>query len=341
MLEFLQANSSLPSLHPAIIHFPIVIILFVWLLRVLQLIKPRTEQFRFIADVLIVLAAAGAVAAWLSGREAVNAAGGLSMEAELAVAKHADLAGWATIVLIIAALIPGICSLGRGRTRSIPNNVFCGWVNLAIASFAVLIVGATADLGGSLVYTHGVGVAKQTVAATEGGTTPSGAGNLVETTATAVDFPAGRTDWQYVTNSVMDLAVSGNGLVALPGQWGDSVVESVLDPMDFEGTLTLVHRYLSPTNWEGFEVSTEGTVRLLRSTDAGVEVRDESSLMLFRERFTIRSSAVAEHFKGLVDDDVVAHGHGRSGRAGLAGLLIDGVGNLKIISLTATGTDEH
>ncbi len=341
MLEFLQTQSSLPSLHPAIIHFPIALIALVWLLRLIQVIRPRLKQVKTGADVLIVLAALGGGGAWLSGREAVNLAGGLSIETELAITRHADLAAWAVTALVIAALIPRICALARDRLEHTSKAPLCRWVNLLAASVALVIVGATADLGGALVYTHGVGV-KSRIGSTHGAAAIE-VNNTISTDVVSepLNFPDGRATWQYTTGVPLEISVDGSGLLELPGLWGDSVIESVIDPGEFEGSLTLVHYYSSPTIWEGFEFTTEGTVRLLRATDSGVEVRDETSLMFFRERFSFRSSAVNEHFKGLVDDDVVVHGHGESGPRGRAGLLITGVGHLTIISLEVSGTDNN
>jgi hypothetical protein len=130
-------------------------------------------------------------------------------------------------------------------------------------------------------------------------------------------------------------------LVALPGIWGDSVVEVTIDPQDFEGSLTLVHRYSGPGDWEGFAFTTENSVQLPRYTASELEVRDQSSLLFFREVFTMSSSAVAGHFKGVVSGDVVLHGHGDSGEEGRVGLLIEGVGKLNLSALQASKAESH
>ncbi len=340
MLEFLQANSALPSLHPAIIHFPIALALTAWLLRFGHLIRPRFSRFGEGADLLGALAALGAVAAWLSGRQAANAAGGLPAAAEVVLARHADLAGWTAGLLVLTALVSAIRLVGR-RGGHPGNPRLPVLVNLVTLTVAVGVMGWTADLGGALVYDHGVGVRPASMAAQAPDESRVPGEDASGAATDAVDFPGDRTDWQYVAGEVLNLMVGGTGLVALPDVWGDSVAEVTIDPADFEGTLALVHRYTSPGDWEGFQFTTDGTVRLVRMTSTGLEIRSESSLLFAREKFTMRSSAVAEHFKGLVDNDVVVHGHGESGAVGQVGLLLNGSGNIHILSMTVSSADEH
>ncbi len=342
MLEFLQANSSLPSLHPAIIHFPIALALTALLLRLVQVVKPKLGPAGWSANLLGALAAAGAGAAWLSGRQAANAAGGLSAAAEVALARHADLAGWTAMLLTLAALVPVIWLVGR-RQGQAGDPKLQSLVNLGVLAVAVGVMGWTADLGGALVYDHGVGVR---TAAVQAQPTTSGAGAAgtegAAASTEAVPFPGGRADWEFMPGVELNLAVAGSGLVALPDQWGDSVIEATLEPGDFAGTIALVHRYAGPDDWEGFEFTTDGEVRLVRQTAAGLEVRAKSSLLFAREKFTMRSSAVSGHFKGLVDDDVVVHGHGESPAAtGQVGLLLNVTGSIRLISMTASSADEH
>ena len=329
MLEFLQANSSLPNLHPAIIHFPIALALTAWLLRLVQVARPGLWKSRESANLLGVLAALGAGAAWLSGRQAADAAGSLSAAAELALARHSDLAGWAAGLLAAAAVVPLIWVLARHRGQRLQ-----AWLNLVALTVAVGVVGWTADLGGALVFEHGVGVEKAAA--------PAAVRSVAETTPTAiVAFPGDKSDWEYTPGESLQLSVDGTGLVAIAGQWGDSVVEVEIDPADFEGTLTLVHRYTGPQEWEGFQFATNGAVRLVRQTSAGLDIRAKSSLFFPSETFTMRSAAVSGHFKGLVDGDVVVHGHGESGSVGQAGLLINGTGNLSVTALNASSATEH
>ncbi len=334
MLEFLQTNSALPSLHPAIIHFPIALVFVALFFRVIHFLKPDLRRWSEGADVLGYLAALGAIAAFLSGRQAADSVGGLSASAEVALVRHADMAEWAMVVLVLAALI----------SMALKRIPFSGWLanprfniflKLVVFSVAAVVVTVTADYGGALVYEFGVG-ATTAVPTKIVETNESVAGEV----GSQRKFPNGQQIWDYKSGEILELVVDGSGLISLPGEWGDGVVEVMVDPGDFTGEIALVHRYSSPSSWEGFRFSTDGTLDLLRLGPSGEESRDNSAMLFPKEKFTMRSSAVSGHFKGLVDNEVLVHGHGDSGERGRSGLLVSGKGKLTVLSIKVTEAGE-
>ncbi len=330
MLELLQMNSALPNLHPAIIHFPIAMALVALLCQFIHFLKPDFNFLSDGSDALGGIAALGAVAAFLSGRQAADSVGGLTSSAEQALVRHAEMAEWAMVALVLAALVQMIMRrvsfsgwLAKNRIRSL--------IKLVVLSIAAAVVVITADYGGALVYNHGVGT-KAVIPAMA-----ASAGVSVDRAVNSQrKFPDGQQIWEYREGDILDLVVDGSGLISLPGVVGDGIVEVMIEPGDFTGDITLVHRYETPDFWEGFRFSSDGTMDLLSMSPTGEKNRNQSAMLFPREKFSMRSSAVSGHYKGLVNNEVLVHGHGSSEGIGRSGLLISGKGTIKVFSIIAT-----
>ena len=141
------------QLHPAIVHFPIVLALTVlaidlWSLR-------RNQPLGAVADSLAVGAGLFAGLAAILGDAAAEAAvsGGV---ADTVIETHESLGMLTAAGLILFGLIRG-WSLwrGRGYDGGIRTGVIAGQALL------VILVLATAYYGGQLVYDHGVNVTLQ------------------------------------------------------------------------------------------------------------------------------------------------------------------------------------
>ncbi|MGE5237139.1 MAG: DUF2231 domain-containing protein [Acidobacteriota bacterium] len=138
-------------LHPAIIHFPIVLALVAFLFEALAR-HPRGRSLESAAVVLVVLAALGAVAAVVTGNmahdEAVIPAG-----ARAILEQHEELGEQAMWVLIVLATTRVILAWRRRFTGWLP------WVYLLLAAVAAGMVSYNGRLGGEMVFDHGVGTA--------------------------------------------------------------------------------------------------------------------------------------------------------------------------------------
>ena len=141
---------ELPNIHPLVVHFPIVLLPLALLLDLVALATHRAELHR-VARWTLWLGTVAAAAAVLSGHEGEEVVESfLSDEAHAALSRHEDL-GFITLG------IAGAASLWRLLVRApFPTRVRLAYLALAIASVATLVMGA--DLGGHLVYQHGVGV---------------------------------------------------------------------------------------------------------------------------------------------------------------------------------------
>jgi uncharacterized membrane protein len=150
MGELFSGLRDLPTVHPVFVHVPIVLLPLALILDLTALVSRRVELHR-VARWALWLGTVGAGVAALTGHEAEEVVEQyLSEPAAATFEWHHDL-GFITLGIAATA------SLWRLVVRQpFPSRGRFLYVVLAIASVATLIVGA--DLGGRLVYQHGVGV---------------------------------------------------------------------------------------------------------------------------------------------------------------------------------------
>lgn len=323
MLPPLGLATSLPNLHPLVLHFPIALAMFALALRVAHMVWPRWQSAASAAALSTVGAALGGAAAWWAGRQAVASLGPLSASAEVTLSRHANFAGWTVLALLAAAALATV-SIWRQRSNTLDRQVvWRGGLFLSLVVVAGLLA-VTADLGGRLVYVHGVAVAALSrevtgQPATSGVTLVSADGSSAVTIG-----PDGL---------VVD--VSGPRLITLPGVYDDVNVSAVVNPAAFHGEIALVHHAVSLQDWEGMVLSSDGTVALVRVVAGQRKVLKKTSMLFPREGVKLVVTAAQGHFKGFVDDELLVHGHGPSGPPGKAALYCNGTGRLEVLDLIA------
>lgn len=160
MIEALQAlvrDPSFPSLHVVVIHFPLAFIAFAPLLDLACLVSRQRVWLDRAAGAMYLIGTLGAGAAYLTGQRAADAVVTLTPAAESVLADHEAQAVLTLIALSVATLLRLLVTwLGRDDRR-IRIGVF-RLLALPVAIAALAMLALTADLGGSLVYEHGVGV---------------------------------------------------------------------------------------------------------------------------------------------------------------------------------------
>jgi len=155
-LSALVAATSLPNLHPAVVHFPIALLLTALALDLGCLLLRRLTWVDRAATTLYILGAFGAVAAYLSGDAAADSMLGLPGVAQAALAEHERFALLTLVSAAVTAALRLLVSwLGRRDKR------------LAIGAFRLLALAASlvtaglllvaADHGGALVFEHQLG----------------------------------------------------------------------------------------------------------------------------------------------------------------------------------------
>jgi len=146
---------TLPSpLHPAIVHFPIVLIL-IGTAAAVAAVFIRRWHLPLMAALLLSLGAAGAIAATWSGGEEEEMLGELSPQAEEILDEHEE---WGertrNLALITAVLACTVISVSRFPVASRALSI----VTALLAIVAAYAVAETGHYGGQLVYKHGAGI---------------------------------------------------------------------------------------------------------------------------------------------------------------------------------------
>lgn len=145
---------SIPDpLHPAIVHFPIVLILLGTMAAVAAVFI-RRWHLPLLAAVLLTAGALGAFAATWTGDSDQEMAGELSPDAEQILEEHEEW-GERTRNIAIAAALLAIASASIARFPTVARGLgIASALAAMIASYAVV---ETGHYGGLLVYKHGVG----------------------------------------------------------------------------------------------------------------------------------------------------------------------------------------
>lgn len=148
--------TSLPNLHPAAIHFPIVLLATALVIDAIALALRRQIWLDRAGAMLWALGAAAAGAAYLSGSSAADGLGLVVPEVESAIARHSDLAWWT----LLGAAALGALRLVVGWVARTDDRIQRLGTRMALLALGVVVlVFVTADRGGALVYRYGVAVA--------------------------------------------------------------------------------------------------------------------------------------------------------------------------------------
>jgi uncharacterized membrane protein len=161
-LRALFSDPSFPSLHVMVVHFPIAFIAFAPLLDIACLVFRDRVWLDRAAAAMYLVGTLGAGAAYLLGEEAAEAVQSMTPATESVLADHEAQAVITLVVLAAATLIRLIVTwLGRDDRR-IKVGIF-RLLALPAVIAALAMLALTADLGGQLVYRHGVGVNVETL----------------------------------------------------------------------------------------------------------------------------------------------------------------------------------
>jgi len=159
-LRGLWTEPGFPSLHVLVIHFPVAFLVFAPIFDIGCLIFRDRVWLDRAATTLYVLGAVAAGAAYLTGKRAAAALEDLTPAAESAVADHENLAVLTLIALAIVTLARALVIWLARSDRRITIGIFrLAAIPIALVGLAMLAL--TADRGGRLVYTHGIGVTPQ------------------------------------------------------------------------------------------------------------------------------------------------------------------------------------
>lgn len=149
---------NLPDpLHPAIVHFPIALVLAGALLAVVSVFRPGWVAPRFTA-IILGLGALGAVAATWTGDEDEDRAENAGQKAEQVLEEHEEWGERSRNMALLGAL----AAVASAASQKCSARVFrsASMLTAVISLGASCCVIEAGHYGGQLVYQHGVGVSQ-------------------------------------------------------------------------------------------------------------------------------------------------------------------------------------
>ncbi|HUD72920.1 MAG TPA: DUF2231 domain-containing protein [Dongiaceae bacterium] len=173
MDSLIPASSGLPNLHPALVHFPLALAPAALLFDLLLLFAPRRSWLDRAATALWCLAAGGAFAAVRAGEAARAALAPLAPEVRSLLREHDRLGTNSLWTLAVIAVVRGLLTWRDLRIDVVPRD-FLRFVLLAAGAGGLVLLAATADHGGRLVYQHAVAVTPQAAPVTPAAAPPPG-----------------------------------------------------------------------------------------------------------------------------------------------------------------------
>ncbi|MFK7930212.1 MAG: hypothetical protein AB8H79_18635, partial [Myxococcota bacterium] len=284
-----------------------------------------------------VVAAIAATAAFLAGQFAADSLLDVPPQAQVAIGAHADLA---TAVLWVAWSVALLRVAAAWRPDQLWSTILRAVAIIGGVGLVGLVVW-TADLGGGLVYQHGLAVASEPCPTCE----PAAAAqpfvpsqsqdgrDLLEEqadgswawTPVPEDAPAlGAGSWP---GKGAVFTVDGSHELMFEPDIGDVQINVWLDLSAFKGEVRLLHHLKEGSS--GSLVlqmgSGPGSARLL----AG-DSELNSAVVDLAGRHAVAVNAAGSHFKGMVDGRTVVHGHSAATKGGQAGLQIAGTGRIVV-----------
>jgi uncharacterized membrane protein len=141
-------------LHPAIVHFPIVLLLLGAPLAIIAIFL-RKWHLPWLVALVLTTGALGAIAATWTGGQDEEVLGELTASADTILEQHEE---WGERTRNVAVLAAALALLAAAFTKlpkaSIPIGVLAAMASLA----AALCVAQAGHYGGLLVYKHGAGI---------------------------------------------------------------------------------------------------------------------------------------------------------------------------------------
>ena len=165
-------------LHPAVVHFPIVLIILGTLLSILTIFTRRGALPQF-AAVILILAAASAQFAVMTGGDQADDVIQRMPDAKALVRVHAEWGERTRLVAVIAA-VSAVMALAFYRLARFRRVL--ALITTIIAAGACYCAFEAAEHGGGMVYHHGVGVQAAPPGAAAG-STPAASGSASPTPA--------------------------------------------------------------------------------------------------------------------------------------------------------------
>jgi len=337
----------IPNIHPFVVHFPIALLVVAVLFDTARIFFKDENWLQKTVLALYTTGSIGLIAAFYSGREAVNTVS-VTGNAVPVVTSHED---WALYTLLFFLVYTSI------RFLTWWKNLEKGFIQPFLAVIAFVGIGLlwqTGDLGAQLVYKHGVAVGEidrlqqqiesleQNLSAfrEEAGPELSDNGSWIWRIGPGSDqvlyesFSIEGND-QFTAeigqeDGIHHLTITASGLSLLLFDQSFSSIDgrSEINTDEFDGEFALVHHYQDSDNYQYLKLTgsqlSQGQVRNGADNVLGSGQIDDSGW------YTLRVTASGAHFYGYHNGRTIVHTHDDEMQPGTTGIAIQGNGTVKI-----------
>jgi len=97
----------------------------------------------------------------------------------------------------------------------------------------------------------------------------------------------------------------------------------------FQGEVAIVHHYTDASNYDFVSIS-NAAMELGRMQDGKKSVLNKEDKKMPADWATLTVSSAGEHYKGLLNEELVNHGHGETRAAGQVGVMLNGKGKVML-----------
>lgn len=141
-------------LHPAIVHFPIVLLLLGAPLALIAIFLRRWHM-PWLAALVLTTGALGSIAATWTGGQDEEVAGELSEQSDAILDEHEE---WGERTRNVAVFAAALALLSAALTKFPPVSIPARLLTTIASLAAAFCVAQAGHYGGQLVYKHGVGI---------------------------------------------------------------------------------------------------------------------------------------------------------------------------------------
>jgi uncharacterized membrane protein len=339
----------LPNIHPLIIHFPIVLLLFYPFIEALRLRFNDSIALKKGALWILSIGVLSLIFSFLSGEQAIESVqltGGA-----VPVATEHEL--WARNTLIFYSIWFTVHLFGIWNHISLLSNALTA---LFMGLIGVGLLVMTSELGGRLVYEYGVGT-RQVDKLTEQVDELQKRLNVFLNNAAPIVSENGAWNWSVSPGAaevILDtftiigegfssisessdgnshwVILESNGQAAgiiIDGQLSNLEGEARLNTDNFSGKVEVIHNYMDIGNYQFFRIQ-NGSVTQGSMSDAIETIFQQESGSDSSGWVTLRVTSNNAHYYGYINNKNITHAHGTPLPAGATGLLIEGNGVVRI-----------
>lgn len=346
-----------PNIHPMIVHFPIVLLIFAVIFDILFLLFKKLDWLEKSALSLYVIGALAIIITFFTGRSAADS---LDIPAKVipAVTDHSD---WAEITLSFFIIFSAVrLTIGLWKKQLHRAILF---IITIIGLIGIYLLYQTADHGAKLVFGYGLGT-----------------GNILE----KVEQKENETNGdESISDSTFKLEADGSWILMATTQtvnilkekfsWIEGSIENV-SPMydeensaimfhpqkeaafiyknkiksvqitakinvdEFDGKLEFIHHFFDRNNYDFLEIR-NGEILLARKSNGEIKIFERDKYKA-KGYITIKVISDGTHFRGYVNNKMIAHGHGSELEPGSVGIRINGKGSFYLSSIESQSLRE-